>query len=77
MHKRKTFLVYPPNYKPGDGFVVRHSRLQAWKVASRMGVGASVDVDIQIHPARCKHWTSSVHTGLWGPLTLRAHNEQS
>ena len=74
MHKRKTFLVYPPNYKPGDGFVVRHSKLQAWKVAARMGAGASVDVDIQTHPARCKNWTSSVHTGLWGPLTLKAHN---
>jgi hypothetical protein len=74
MHRRKKFLVYPPNYKPGDGFVIRHSKLQAWKVAVRFGVGASVDVDIQLHPARRKYWTSRQHSWLWGPLTLKAHN---
>lgn len=71
MHRRKKFLIYPPNYKPGDGFVVRSSKLQAWKAARRMGVGASVDVGIQIHPARGKSWTSSTHKWLWGPLTLK------
>ncbi len=59
MHRRKTFLIYPPNYKPGDGYKVRHSKFQAWKVAVRMGAGASVDVCVQIHPAARKNWISS------------------
>lgn len=59
MHRRKKYLIYPPDYLPGDGFVVRHSKRQALKAAVRMGDGASVDVCIDIHPARCKQWTSS------------------
>ena len=59
MHKRKKFLIYPPNYKPGDGFKVRHSKFQAWKVAMRMGIGAGIDVCVHIHPAARKNWTSS------------------
>lgn len=59
MHRRKRFLIYPRDYKPGDGFVIRYSKRQAWKVAVRMGEGTSVDVEVNIHPARCKQWTSS------------------
>lgn len=29
MHRRKKFLIYPKNYKPGDGFVIRYSKRQA------------------------------------------------
>jgi hypothetical protein len=60
MHKRKAFLIYPPNYKPGDGFKLRHSKFQAWKVAIHMGGGACVDVCVKTHPARGSHWTSSI-----------------
>lgn len=35
MHRRKKYVVYPPNYKPGDGFVIRKSKFQAWKTAVR------------------------------------------
>lgn len=59
MHRRKTFLIYPPSYKPGDGFKVRHSKFQARKVALRMGAGAGIDVCVQIHPAARKSWISS------------------
>lgn len=59
MHRRKKFLIYPRDYKPGDGFVIRYSKRQAWKVAVRMGEGASVDVEVNIHPARRKQWTHS------------------
>jgi len=59
MHRRKKYLIYPPYYQPGDSVEVRHSKLQALKEAVRMGDGASVDVCIDIHPARCKQWTYS------------------
>ena len=65
MHSRKVFLIYPPNYKPGDGYKVRHSKRQAWRVAVRMGEGASVDVETQTHPAPRTRWTSSVSRHLW------------
>ena len=71
MHRRKRFLIYPKNYKPGDGFVIRYSKRQAWKVAVRMGEGASVDVEVNIHPARGKFWASSQQLSLWEPLALK------
>jgi hypothetical protein len=49
-HRRKKFLVYPPNYQPGDGYVIKYSKRQAWKVAVLFGAGASVDASIHIHP---------------------------
>ncbi|MGZ8953864.1 MAG: hypothetical protein ACXW0Q_04205 [Methylovulum sp.] len=76
MHRRKRFLIYPPNYKPGDGFLVRHSKLQAWKAATRMGVGACVDVSVHTHPGRRQPWNSSSGYGLWAPLTLKKDNKQ-
>lgn len=74
MHRRKRFLIYPPNYTPGDGYVVRFSKRQAWKVAVKMGVGASVDVAVHLHPGKHKHWIESSGYGLWGPLTLKTPN---
>jgi hypothetical protein len=65
MHTRKAFLIYPPNYKPGDGYKVRRSKRQAWKEAVRMGEGASVDVQKQTHPAPRTRWNSSVSRPLW------------
>ncbi len=66
MHRRKQFLIYPPNYQPGDGYKVRHSKRQAWKCAVRMGAGAGVDVAVCIHPGRGKGWVSSRGYALWG-----------
>jgi hypothetical protein len=65
MHTRKAFLIYPPNYKPGDGYKVRHSKRQAWKVAVRMGEGASVDVAMHTHTAPRTFWNSSSSRPLW------------
>jgi hypothetical protein len=39
---RHTFTVYPPCYRPGDGYKVVHSVLQAKKLAYKFGVGAEV-----------------------------------
>jgi hypothetical protein len=64
-HSRKAFLIYPPNYMPGDGYKVRYSKRQAWKVAVRMGEGASVDVCTQHHPAPRKSWVSFGSKLLW------------
>ena len=65
MHTRKKFLIFPPDYKPGDGYLVRHSKLQAWKAAIKMGAGAGVDVSVQKHPRRCHEWISSRLDMLW------------
>lgn len=69
MHRRKQFLIYPPNYNPNATpyrkYKVRHSKRQAWKVAVKMGEGASVDVSVQTHPARGKDWKSSSSYALW------------
>lgn len=46
MRKRKEFIIYPPDYKPGDGFKVRKSKRQANKVADHWGAGAEVWVCI-------------------------------
>jgi hypothetical protein len=65
MHRRKTYLIYPRNYKPGENYKVRRSKLQAWKTAVRMGEGASVSVDTQTYAARHMLWNSSVIRPLW------------
>lgn len=65
MHTRKQFLIYPPNYQPGDGYKVRHSKRQAWKAAVRMGEGSSVDVETHTHPAPRTFWHSSTSRPLW------------
>lgn len=66
MHKRKKFLIYPPNYKPGDGYKTCSSKLQAWKIAVKLGEGAGVDVCVQTHDKPFSGWTSSIGpTPLW------------
>ncbi len=65
MHVRKKYLIYPPNYRPGDGYVTRHSKFQAWKVAVRMGAGAAVDVSVQRHRSPRIMWYSSSGYCLW------------
>jgi hypothetical protein len=66
MHRRKRFLVYPPDYKPGTGkYKVTHSKFQAMKVARRMGDGAEVNERIRVHlKPRCA-WTSSFNGREW------------
>jgi hypothetical protein len=65
MHRRKRFLIYPPNYQPGDGYLVRYSKFQAWKAGVRLGAGAAIDVSVHTHPAPFKNWTSSAGRVLW------------
>lgn len=71
MHKRKKFLVYPPNYKPGDGYKAYHSRLQAWKASMRLGEGTSVDVIICSYLGPRVFWNSRESLPLW-EITRRA-----
>jgi hypothetical protein len=65
MHKRKSYLIYPPTYTPGEGYEVRYSKLQALKAAKKMGIGACVDVCTQWHPVRATQWISSHQKPLW------------
>lgn len=37
---RKKWICYPPNYRPGDGYEIVRSNLQAKKTLVRLGVGA-------------------------------------
>ncbi len=59
MHKRKKYLIYPPSYKPGDGYYAARSIGAAKKIAYRIGSGAEIAVQITHHPAKFKLWTSS------------------
>lgn len=60
MHRRKHYLIYPPNYRPGtDRFHRAHSRLQATKLARKLGAGSEIDVYVQRHPGKRKQWIGS------------------
>lgn len=69
MHKRKHYLVYPPKYSydrvPYKKYKVVYSRLQAWKLAYRMGEGSFVMVDIISYPRKRSMWDSSTSYELW------------
>lgn len=49
-HKRKQYLVYPPNYSFPMKYYMCYSKIQAWKQAKRLGVGAEVSISINRHP---------------------------
>lgn len=65
MHTRKQYLVYRPNYVPGDGYSTVYSKLQALKLALKLGDGASCDVNIQKFENKRTHWVSSSSKHLW------------
>ena len=64
-HRRKLYVVYPPDYQPGDGYKKRFSRLQATKTAARMGEGASILCWVHIHPSPRKEWRSATPICEW------------
>ena len=69
MHRRKTFLVYPPNYQPlditGPRYRTYRSKRQAFKQAARWGTGATVMDSIHIHLKPRTDWESSFSTCFW------------
>lgn len=69
MHRRKQFLVYPPNYQPLDITTTRYrtfkSKRQAFKQALRWGSGAAVMDSVHIHPKPRTSWQSSFSTCFW------------
>lgn len=57
MHRRKEFIVYPPDYVPlVDKYKMAKSKRQAWKLANRKG--CEVHENIYVHPAKHKNWIS-------------------
>lgn len=64
MHKRKQFLIYPSNYKPGDGYKTCSSKFQAKKIAKKIAVksgnGASIGVHVRTYEKPFSDWVSSV-----------------
>lgn len=39
---KTSWLVYPPNYEPGDGYKKVNFLKKAWNIACSMGIGAEV-----------------------------------
>jgi hypothetical protein len=58
-HRRKTYIVYPPNYVPPMKYYLRYSKLQAWKLSRNLGVGAHVSISINRHPKNHAQWEGS------------------
>jgi len=55
----KSWIVYPPNYKPGDGYKYYRNLNKAWRYACNLGVGAEVTQEIQVrHKDGSGTWTS-------------------
>lgn len=51
MHNRKEFIVYPPEYSPGDGYESFKSLGKAKKKAYKLGKGAMIFVGVNKHKA--------------------------
>lgn len=47
-HLTISYVVYPPNYEPGDGYVRAKNRVAAMRQARRFGVGASISRSITV-----------------------------
>lgn len=65
MHRRKHYYIYPPHYKPGDGYQERRSKIQAWKAAVKMGAGAEIVAVAYFHPAKRTDWRHQFCRNLW------------
>ena len=69
MHKRKRYLVYPPDYSfdriPYKKYKVVYSRGKAWKLAKKLGEGTFVMLDIMTFPRKRSMWDSSMSHNLW------------
>ena len=58
--KTISYLVYKPNYIPGDGYHKVDTKRKAFKLAVKLGSGAEVHQD-----CKTKHHDGS---GMWGSL---------
>lgn len=69
MHRRKQFLIYPPNYspdaKPFKRYIKRFSKFQAKKVAKKLGNGSEIDESIHLHKQIKTTWCSSTSGREW------------
>ncbi len=68
MHIRKHYYIYPPTWVPGRQPILRHSRLQARKLARRLGLDTTIVSFKYYHPASHTRWTSSpagTYISLW------------
>lgn len=43
----KSWIVYPPNYKPGDGYTEHRFLRKAWRHACQLGVGADLHLVVR------------------------------
>lgn len=59
MHKRKKYIVYPPDYADDGNYMVCSSKYQALKKAFKLGVGAQVFYRIDHYAKKHMMWVSS------------------
>lgn len=70
--QRIYYVIYPPNYKPGDGFVFRKNYKAALRQARKYGIGSTVSrwVEVQHTPTRhlglFAYWSTSHHVYVHG-----------
>lgn len=61
---KKSWIVYPPNYKPGDGYFKVPFLKDAWNKACSLGVGAQCRLVVEHNKReRNKRGWSSYETG--------------
>lgn len=60
---KRSWVVYPPNYKPGDGYFKIPFLKDAWNKACSLGEGSYIRLDIEkIYRNGNSRWTSgSLH----------------
>lgn len=62
-HRRKTFIVYPPNYKPGGRVKKAKSLRQGW---TAMPAGSSMVERISIHTKKHTECAVTITGRTWG-----------
>ena len=55
----RSWIVYPPNYQPGDGYKHFKTLKKAWNVAVSMGVGSECHLVVE-------HWNKKYSTSSFG-----------
>lgn len=70
--QRIYYVVYPPDYKPGDGYLFRKNYRAALRQARKWGVGSTISRWIEVQHKSPRHvgfiqgWSSNQHVYVHG-----------
>ena len=62
-----SYVIYPPNYKPGDGYVKRKNYKAALRQAKKWGVGSLISRWVEVqhksprHVGSIQSWSQNQH----------------